>query len=99
MPLRWFGKRRRRKGGEGNNANAPVRKAGGNRAATRETRHRKSWLAALAVTALAVLTLTVPQSALADGHWPGQIEYEIPEPVPGRRIFARDYRCRETGPR
>ena len=42
----------------------------------------------LAVTALAVLTLTVPQSALADGHWPGQIEYEIPEPVPGRRIFV-----------
>ncbi len=88
MPLRWFGKRRRRKGGEGNNANAPVRKAAGNRAATRETRHRKSWLAVLAVTALAVLTLTVPQSALADGHWPGQIEYEIPEPVPGRRIFV-----------
>ena len=88
MPLRWFGKRRRRKGGEGNNANAPVRKAGGNRAATRETGHRKSWLAVLAVTALAVLTLTVPQSALADGHWPGQIEYEIPDPVPGRRIFV-----------
>ena len=88
MPLRWFGKRRRRKGGEGNNANAPVRKAGGNRAATRETRHRKSWLAVLAVTALAVVTLTVPQPALADGHWPGQIEYEIPEPVPGRRIFV-----------
>ena len=88
MPLRWFGKRRRLKGGEGNNANAPLRKAGGNRAATRETRHRKSWLAVLAVTALAVLTLTVPQSALADGHWPGQIEYEIPEPVPGRRIFV-----------
>ena len=88
MPLRWFGKRRRRKGGEGNNANAPVRKAGGNRAATREAGHRKSWLAVLAVTALAVLTLTVPQSALADGHWPGQIEYEIPEPVPGRRIFV-----------
>ena len=88
MPLRWFGKRRRRKGGEGNNANAPVRKAAGNRAATRETRHRKSWLAVLAVTALAVLTLTVLQSALADGHWPGQIEYEIPEPVPGRRIFV-----------
>ena len=88
MPLRWFGKRRRRRGGEGNNANAPLRKAAGNRAATRETRHRKSWLAVLAVTALAVLTLTVPQSALADGHWPGQIEYEIPEPVPGRRIFV-----------
>ena len=50
--------------------------------------HRKSWLAVLAVTALAVLTLTVPQPALADGHWPGQIEYEIPEPVPGRRIFV-----------
>ena len=93
MPLRWFGKRRRRKGGEGNNANAPVRKAAGNRAATRETRHRKSWLAVLAVTALAVLTLTVPQPALADGHWPGQIEYEIPEPVPGRRIFVEGLQC------
>ena len=88
MPLRWFGKRRRRKGGECNNANAPVRKAAGNRAATRETRHRKSWLAVLAVTALAVVTLILPQSALADGHWLDEIEYQPSEPVPGRRIFV-----------
>ena len=88
MPLRWFGKRRRRKGGEDNNANAPVRKAAGNRAATRETRHRKSWLAVLAVAALALVVVAVPQSALADGHWQDEIEFEPPEPVPGRRIFV-----------
>ena len=75
-------------GGEDNNANAPVRKAAGNRAATRETRHRKSWLAVLAVAALALVVVAVPQSALADWHWQDEIEFEPPEPVPGRRIFV-----------
>ena len=88
MPLRWFGKRRRRKGGEGSNANLPAGKAGGNRAATQETRHRKSWLAVLAVAALAAAVVAVPQSALADGHWQDEIEFQPTEPVPGRRIFV-----------
>ena len=41
----------------------------------------------LAVTALAVLTLTV-RSRPGRRALARQIEYEIPEPVPGRRIFV-----------
>ena len=42
----------------------------------------------MAVAALAMAASAVPQAALADGHWPDEIEFEIPEPVPGRRIFV-----------
>ena len=78
-PLRphgWLGKRRRRE--ENDNTK-------------QETRHRrtpKTWLAVLAVAALAVAVVAVPQPALADGHWQDEIEFEPPEPVPGRRIFV-----------
>ena len=78
-PLRphgWLGKRRRRE--ENDNTK-------------QETRHRrtpKTWLAVLAVAALAVAIVAVPQSALADGHWQDEIEFQPPEPVPGRRIFV-----------
>ena len=78
-PLRphgWLGKRRRRE--ENDNTK-------------QETRHRrtpKTWLAVLAVAALALAVVAVPQSALADGHWQDEIEYQPPEPVPGRRIFV-----------
>ena len=75
-PLRphgWLGKRRRRE--ENDNTK-------------QETRHRKSWLAVLAVAALAAAVVAVPQVALADGHWQDEIEFQPPEPVPGRRIFV-----------
>ena len=75
-PLRphgWLGKRRRRE--ENDNTK-------------QETRHRKSWLAVLAVAALALAVVAVPQSALADGHWQDEIEFQPPEPVPGRRILV-----------
>ena len=31
---------------------------------------------------------TVPQAALADDHWRDEIDFEVREPVPGRRIFV-----------
>ena len=81
MPLRWFGKRRGKGGGDSR----------GHRAETLEIRHqtggRRGWGIALALAALAVVTLILPQSALADGHWQDEIEFQPTEPVPGRRIF------------
>ena len=76
-PHGWLGKRRRRE--ENDNTK-------------QETRHRKSWLAVLAVAALALAVVAVPQSALADGHWQDEIEFQPPEPVPGRRMFVEGLR-------
>ena len=66
------------------------------RSETLETRRRKPRMGWLPVVALAVLmaaVVAVPQSALADGHEEGgwssdEIEFQPPEPVPGRRIFV-----------
>ena len=97
--------RRKRREGERRNGRTPFRPHGWfgkhrrreeNDNTRQETRHRKSWLA---VTALAAAVVAVPQPALADGHWQDEIEFEPPEPVPGRRIFVEGYRCRGTGPR
>ena len=77
-PLRphgWLGKRRRRE--ENDNTK-------------QETRHRRSWLAVLVVAVLALAVVAVPQPALADGHWQDEIEFQPPEPVPGRRIFVEE---------
>ena len=46
----------------------------------------------LAVAALTAAVVAVPQSALADGHWQDEIEFQPPEPVPGRRIFVEGLR-------
>ena len=71
-PHRWFGKRRRHGGEE------PTLKAA--------WRRRRP----LAVLAAAVLTVAavLPQAALADEHWLDEIDFEAPEPVPGRRLFV-----------
>ncbi len=52
----------------------------------------------MAAVALAAATLGVPQTATADEHgegqgppqdrWRDEIEFEVPEPVPGRRIYV-----------
>ncbi len=49
----------------------------------------KSWMAVVAVVAVAAVA-TVPDVALADGHepWRDEIDFEITEPVEGRRIFV-----------
>ena len=86
--MRWFGKRRGKDGGN--------QQSRDHRAETLETRRRKPRMGWFPVVALAVLmaaVVAVPQSALADGHEDGgwssdEIEFQPPEPVPGRRIFV-----------
>ena len=79
-PHGWFGKRRRNVG----------RDQQGHRAETLESRSRKprrGWIAVVAVTILTA-AVAVPQSALADDHWRDEIDFEVTEPVEGRRIFV-----------
>ncbi len=49
----------------------------------------KSWMAVVAVAAVAAVA-TVPDVALADGHepWRDEIDFELTEPVEGRRIYV-----------
>ena len=80
-PHRWFGKPRR--------AEADKENVNGN---GKEKRRKKpkGFLAVMAAVALAAAVSTVPQSALADGHepWRDEIDFEVSEPVEGRRIFV-----------
>ena len=83
--MRWFGKRRGKDGGRGQRHD--------HRAETLESRRRKPRMGWIPVVALAVLmaaVVAVPESALADGHepWRNEIDFEVTEPVPGRRIFV-----------
>ena len=76
-PHRWFGKPRRT---DKDNING-------------KDKHKKKpngWLAVVAVAALAAAVATVPQSALADGPepWRDEIDFEVTEPVEGRRLFV-----------
>ena len=62
------------------------------RAETLEIRRRKprmGWFGAVAV-ALVAAAATLPQAVLADGHepWRDEIDFEVEEPVEGRRIFV-----------
>ena len=84
MPFRphgWFGKRRRR----------ADRGQQGHRAETLESTHRsRKGLMAVAVALLVAAAATLPQAVLADGHdrWQDEIDFEVAEPVEGRRIFV-----------
>ena len=83
-PHRWFGKPRRtdRDSINGNGNGDRKSRPGG--------KPPKSFLAVAAVVALAAAVATVPQSALADDHepWRDEIDFEVTEPVEGRRIFV-----------
>ena len=87
MPFRphgWFGKRRRKSGGH--------EQSRGHRAETLEIRGReplKRWMTVVIAIAVAAAA-TLPQAVLADDHepWRDEIEFEITEPVDGRRIFV-----------
>ena len=87
MPFRphgWFGKHRGKDGGE--------RQGPNHIAETLEVRRRKprmGWLSVVAVV-LAAAVVAVPQAALADDHepWREEIDFEVTEPVEGRRIFV-----------
>ena len=83
--MRWFGKRRGKDGGRGQRHD--------HRAETLQSRRRKPRMGWIPVVALAVLmaaVVAVPQSALADDHepWRDEIDFEVTEPVEGRRIFV-----------
>ena len=82
-PHGWFGKRRRK----------ADRSQQGHRAETLESRRkpRTGWVSVVAVVAvMAAAVMAVPHLALADGHepWRDEIDFEITEPVEGRRIFV-----------
>ena len=80
---RWFGKRRAK--------DADNNHGRDHRAETLETRQRKPRRGLLPIVAVAVLAAAVaalPQAALADGHWEDEIDFELQEPVEGRRIFV-----------
>ena len=72
-PHRWFGKRRRPKGGEGPH-NRPMGR-------------KRSWRVALAATPVALLGVLVPSVVLAHGHWQDEVEFVPPDPIPGQRIY------------
>ena len=82
-PHGWFGKRRK-SGGH--------RQSPGHGVETLEIRRRKPnrrWVAVVAVVLVAAAA-TLPQAALADDHepWREEIDFELTEPVEGRRIFV-----------
>ena len=81
--MRWFGKRR---GKDGRNASGRDHRA--ENLQTRRRRPRKGFMALAAVALLAAAVMTVPQAVLADGHWQDEIDFELTEPVEGRRIFV-----------
>ena len=78
-PHRWFGKPKRTEADKDNINGKDKHK-----------KKPKGWLAVVAVAALAAAVATVPQSALADGHepWRDEIDFEVTEPVEGRRLFV-----------
>ena len=78
----WFGKRRGKDGGN--------RHGRDHRAESLEARQRKPRRGLLPVVAVVLLAavVTVPQAVLADGHWQNEIDFEVEEPVEGRRIFV-----------
>ena len=82
--MRWFGKRRGKDAGNGQGRD--------HRAETLQSRRRKPRVGWIPVVALAVLmaAVAVPQTALADDHepWRDEIDFELTEPVEGRRIFV-----------
>ena len=83
--MRWFGKRR---GKDAGNQHARDHRA--TMLETRRRKPRKGFQAFAAVAVLMAAVANVPQAALADDHepWRDEIDFEVGEPVPGRRIFV-----------
>ncbi len=83
--MRWFGKRREKDAGNGRGQE--------HKAETLQSRRRKPRMGWIPVVALAVVmaaVTAVPQTALADDHepWRDEIDFDLTEPVEGRRIFV-----------
>ena len=90
MPFRphgWFGKRRGKDGGNPKGRDHRTETLEGAR-----RRPRKGFLSLAVVTILAASVLSIPQAVLAqspgDERWRGEIDFELTEPVEGRRIFV-----------
>ena len=83
-PHRWFGKPRRT---DKDNINGNGNGDGSRK--SRQGKPPKSFLAIAAAVALAA-AVAVPQAALADDHepWRDEIDFEVTEPVEGRRLFV-----------
>ena len=81
-PHRWFGKPRRT---DKDNINGNGNGDGSRK--SRQSKPPKSFLAVMAAVALAA-AVAVPQAALADDHWRDEIDFEVEEPVEGRRLFV-----------
>ena len=81
-PHRWFGKPRRT---DKDNINGNGNGDGSRK--SRQSKPPKSFLAIAAAVALAA-AVAVPQAALADDHWRDEIDFEVTEPVEGRRLFV-----------
>ncbi len=80
-PHRWFRKGCQERVDDGN---------GGKGSPSKKNRRRKFpklWAAALAA-ALAVGAVSLPQGVFADDDWQNEIDFELIEPVPGRRLFV-----------
>ena len=83
-PHRWFGKPRRT---DKDNINENGNGDGDGSRKSRQSKPPKSFLAIAAVVALAA-AVAVPQAALADDHWRDETDFEVEEPVEGRRLFV-----------
>ena len=81
-PHRWFGKPRRT---DKDNINGNGNGDGSRK--SRQSKPPKSFLAIAAVVALAA-AVAGPQAALAGDHWRDEIDFEVEEPVEGRRLFV-----------
>ena len=81
-PHRWFGKPRRT---DKDNINGNGNGDGSRK--SRQSKPPKSFLAIATAVALAA-AVAVPQAALADDHWQDEIDFEVEEPVEGRRLFV-----------
>ena len=94
-PHGWFGKRRETRTGENVNGRRAAGRDGKKQRRNGQRREGGRFLSALAgASALALLVVAVPGTAVADEHDPEggwtspEIEFQPPEPVPGRRIFV-----------
>ena len=78
----WKKSKGRRRRGD-NRGNSPAQRG-------RKSKRNKDWRSFAAVLAVAAVAAAgaVPLSALADGHHPEGLGFEIAEPVPGRRVFV-----------
>ena len=80
-PHRWFGKPRRTDRDSINGKGRDKRR-----------KKPRGFLSVMAAVALAAAVATVPQAVLADDHepWRDEIDFELTEPVEGRRIFVEE---------